>query len=331
MTGPIRTLGACAAEIDLLRKRPTFSLRSFLRRRLLVVLVLFSTSGLAGPLPPETQVNPGAGAGPAAEGVRCKGQPEGASCWMELTNHPGCYVWINHYQPDETVTWTSECAEGLAQGTGTLTEDWDGDRKTKEKTGSLVDGKAQGRWVYRDQDGTVAEGSYEAGKRHGHWVERLADGTVQEGSYESGKRQGQWELRFASGTVIGRPVRGRGTSRAIGLLRFASGTVRGGAGPLTPGFRESSPEEKRQGRWVLRFHSGTVMEGPFVAGQRQGHWVERYADGGVQEGPYEAGKRQGHWVERYADGDVLEGAYEAGKEQGRWVAFGGRGRTGRPV
>ena len=150
MTGPIRTLGACAAEIDLLRKRPTFSLRSFLRRRLLVVLVLFSTSGLAGPLPPETQVNPGAGAGPAAEGVRCKGQPEGASCWMELTNHPGCSVWINHYQPDETVTWTSECAEGLAQGTGTLTEDWDGDRKTKEKTGSLVDGKAQGRWVYRD-------------------------------------------------------------------------------------------------------------------------------------------------------------------------------------
>ena len=69
---------------------------------------------------------------------------------MELTNHPGCSVWINHYQPDETVTWTSECAEGLAQGTGTLTEDWDGDRKTKEKTGSLVDGKAQGRWVYRD-------------------------------------------------------------------------------------------------------------------------------------------------------------------------------------
>ena len=225
MTGPIRTLGACAAEIDLLRKRPTFSLRSFLRRRLLVVLVLFSTSGLAGPLPPETQVNPGAGAGPAAEGVRCKGQPEGASCWMELTNHPGCSVWINHYQPDETVTWNSECSEGLAQGTGTLTEDWDGDRKTKEKTGSLVDGKAQGRWVYRDQDGTVAEGSYEAGKRHGHWVERLADGTVQEGSYESGKRQGQWELRFASGNVSEGPYEA-GSVTAIGLSAWLPGPSR---------------------------------------------------------------------------------------------------------
>ena len=140
MTGPIRTLGACAAEIDLLRKRPTFSLRSFLRRRLLVVLVLFSTSGLAGPLPPETQVNPGAGAGPAADGVRCKGQPEGASCWMELINHPGCSVWNTFFEPGGTVTWTAVCAKGLAQGAGTLEEVWDGGKKTKEKTGRLEKG-----------------------------------------------------------------------------------------------------------------------------------------------------------------------------------------------
>ena len=253
--------------------------------RTLVVLVLFNASGLAGPFPPETQVNPGAEAGPAAEGGRCKGQTEGASCWMELANHPGCSVWNSHFQPGSTVTWTAECAAGLAHGTGTLTEVWDGVKKTKEKTGSLLDGKPQGHWVYRDQNGTVAEGSYEDGERQGRWVERLTDGTVQEGPYEAGKRQGQWELRFASGTVM--------------------------AGPFAAG--------RQQGPWVLRFASGNVSEGPYRAGEEQGPWVLRLANGTVMKGPFVSGKRHGHWVERDKDGYVLEGQYVGSLRHGWWV------------
>ena len=253
--------------------------------RMIVVLVLAGAPGLFGRLPSAIQVEPGRsgkGAAPWSEEVLCKGRPEGSSCWMELANQPGCYVWNSYFEPDETVTWTAACAEGLAEGTGTLTEVWDGGRKTKEKTGSLVEGKAQGPWIYRDQDGTGAEGSYEDGDRHGHWVERLADGTVQEGPYEAGKRQGRWVLRFASGTVM--------------------------EGPFVEG--------RQQGRWVLRLFDGTVMEGPFVAGRRHGRWVERGKDGYVAEGPYVDSLRHGWWIMR-KKGLVVEETYFA-MGQGGW-------------
>ena len=58
----------------------------------------------------------------------CADQP-GESCWMEVSQRPGCYVWNPNPQPGETVTWTAECAGGLVQGTGTL------------------------RWVYRETHG----------------------------------------------------------------------------------------------------------------------------------------------------------------------------------
>ena len=50
----------------------------------------------------------------------CADQEKGASCWMELADQHGYYVWNRYWQPDEFVTWTGECAGGVAQGTGTL-------------------------------------------------------------------------------------------------------------------------------------------------------------------------------------------------------------------
>ena len=64
------------------------------------------------------------------------------SCWMELSNHPGCYVWNPVPQPNETVTWTAECAGGMVQGTGTIT--WRYGRTIETNSGYLVDGKFSG-------------------------------------------------------------------------------------------------------------------------------------------------------------------------------------------
>ena len=287
--GPECRLPGCpqpadAANLGLLRGPSAVS------RQLLSVAL----PAAGGRLPPEILAEPGrsgAASGLPSEEVRCKGQPEGASCWMELASQPGCYVWNSYFEPDETVTWTAECSEGLAQGTGTLKEVWDAGGKSQEKTGFLEDGKAQGRWVYRDHEGNISEGAYEDGSKHGHWVERLADGTVQEGPYESGERHGDWVLRFASGTVMEGP--------------FAAG--------------------KQQGRWVLRFGSGNVSEGSYDAGKRHGHWVEKFVSGTVQEGPYEEGKRQGRWVLRFTSGTVMEGEFAAGKRHGHWVERYGDG------
>ena len=120
----------------------------------------------------------------------CAGQPEGGACWMELANQPECYVWNDSPSTDETVTWTGECAGGLAQGTGTLIWIWiwdSGQEGTQEDTGRLQAGKMQGDWVKRMPAGFVEEGPYVEGERHGHWVFRYPD-RVEEGPYVEGQR-----------------------------------------------------------------------------------------------------------------------------------------------
>ena len=212
---------------------------------------------------------------------RCDGKPKGSECWMELANQPGCYIWNPNLQPDESVVWTGECSEGLAQGTGTFKWVWDGGKESHESTGPLAAGKPHGRWVVRFSDGTVSEGPFVEGKLHGRWVVRSADETVEEGPYVEGKRHGHWVFRFSDGTVE--------------------------EGPYV--------EDKRHGRWVSRFADGTVYEeGPYVEGKRHGRWVVHIAEGFVYEGPYVEGKRHGRWVRDRADGTVEEIPFVEGKE-----------------
>ncbi len=100
----------------------------------------------------------------------CAGQWGGTECWMGLSNEPGCYVWNNFLLPEQTVTWTGECAGEFAQGQGTLKWVWDRGRgkETAEETGYLEAGKNRhGPWIRRYGNGTVHEGPYIEGKRHG--------------------------------------------------------------------------------------------------------------------------------------------------------------------
>ena len=227
----------------------------------------------------------------------CAGQPKGASCWMELTGQPGCYVRNGSLSPDATVTWTGTCSAGRAQGEGTLKWVWEDGEKTSESTGSLTDGKRHGPWVLRFEDGGVQEGPYVDGKKHGPWVSRLADGGVQEGPFVDGKRHGPWVLRLADGGVQEGPV----------------------------------VEGKKHGQWVLRLADGGVREGPYVDGKPHGPWVLRLADGDVQEGPYVDGKKQGQWVLRYPDGTVEYVTFEDGEEvrrSSRRQSQAGSGRAG---
>ena len=137
----------------------------------------------------------------------CAGKPAGAACWMEISEQPGCYVWNPGLALGATVTWTGACAGSLAQGTGTLTWLWDGNRQTA--TGRLQDGKRNGHWAFRYPNGDMQEGTMVDDKRNGHWVLRYADGNVWEGRNEDDERNGHWIIRQADGTGIGRPVRER--------------------------------------------------------------------------------------------------------------------------
>ena len=130
----------------------------------------------------------------------CEGRSEGAECWRELTDRPGCYVFDHYFEPSESVTWTGECSNGFASGMGT--ESWVGGGYGESvATGRLQDGKRYGHWVERIADGSVFEGPYVNDRRHGRGVIRLASGNVWEGPYVDGKMHGRWVGRLANGDV----------------------------------------------------------------------------------------------------------------------------------
>ena len=85
----------------------------------------------------------------------CAGQAAGSACWMETAQQPGCHLWNPGLALGATVAWTGNCEGGFAQGTGTMTWLWDGNRLTE--TGRLVDGQRTGHWIRRLPDGIVAE------------------------------------------------------------------------------------------------------------------------------------------------------------------------------
>ena len=262
--------------------------------------------------------------------TECSPLPEGSACWMELTSHPGCYVWNPAPQATETATWTGECSAGFAEGPGTVT--WTYRDGEQEHEASRRFGQPHGESVMRDSEGWVDEGPFRFGKRHGDWIERTADGAVLEGPYVDGEENGPWVLRFTDNRGIQEGPYKDGEMHGRWVHRFASGTI--GEGPYVDGKQhgrwiwtysdgqiESGPyvDGKQHGRWVVRFASGAVQEGPLVDGVRNGRWVDKDSDGDVGEGPYVDGERNGHWVQRFTDGNTAEGPFVDGKRHGHWI------------
>ncbi len=236
----------------------------------------------------------------------CAPLPEGAACWMELTSHPGCYLWNPAPQATETAAWTGECSAGFAGGPGTVI--WTYGDGEQEHEGNRRYGQPHGESVIRDSAGWVEGGPFRFGKRHGAWIERTADGAVLEGPYVDDEENGHWVLRFADGGVQEGPFVD-GERNRHWVERFANGTI--AEGPYTDG--------ERNGHWVIKFPDGGIQEGPYLGGQRNGHWIDNDVDGGIGEGSYVDGKRNGRWTWTYPDDQIESGPYENGEKHGQWV------------
>jgi hypothetical protein len=76
--------------------------------------------------------------------------------WITTTNQP-CKVWNPEPQPDESVTWSGDCKDGLATGKGSL------------------------RWTENGKPDVEFDGEYRNGKRNGHGVMSTPDGDHVEG------------------------------------------------------------------------------------------------------------------------------------------------------
>ena len=76
----------------------------------------------------------------------CTGKPEGTTCWMDLVNHPECYLWNPGLALGAAATWSGDCDDGLANGMGTITWTFEGD-KVQFEMGILTGGWRNGRWI----------------------------------------------------------------------------------------------------------------------------------------------------------------------------------------
>ena len=86
------------------------------------------------------------------EGPICTGDYSPDSCWMEIADLPGCYLWNPAPQDNETVTWSGGCSNGLAQGNGRVNWYENGELSQIEETG-FRDGRRDGLNVLRDANG----------------------------------------------------------------------------------------------------------------------------------------------------------------------------------
>ena len=275
-----------------------------------------------------------------AEGT-CEGLPKGSSCWIELTNHPECYVWNEKLYEGQTVIWSGKCSAHLPDGKGTLTwhllkEDENGkqvQRKWLEDTGLFQKGKKQGQWIEQAQytdTGRIYrlyKGPYVDGKKHGHWVEkersrdshyRLEEDShrIQEGSYVDGKRHGYWvasrydsEENKTHSTEEGPYVDGKKHGQWI--IHESEYYLRHEV-PYMDG--------KRHGQWVQQRKDGTVYEYSYMDDKPHGQLVIRFPDGIVGGGSYVDGKRHGEWLEGSAS-DKDKGRYVNGKKEGTWLNY----------
>ena len=274
----------------------------------------------------------------------CAGQDEGASCWKKIVDRLGCHVWVHHFSPASTVSWSGRCVDGIAHGEGTLAWTRDG-RTAFEQTGGLNRGKHHGGWTQRSTDGTVIEAHLVDGVPSGTFAIRHRGGIdsaaceaddlergycrvqriIEHGAMSDGARNGYWTERIcwvcqqddgpslAVYDTEGPYVNGEKTGHWVEKAM---------TGPLAGDVDEGSyVDGKKHGNWIEQFQMSrwntdgyaAIWEGPYVDDERNGRWTVRVNDGLVEEGPLVDGEKHGQWIEREPDGRCRKIEYTRGE------------------
>ena len=259
----------------------------------------------------------------------CDGLPEGSKCWMALTNHPECFMWIVNLGRDESAIWAGKCTGNVATGKGTLTrkrihKDETGKilgEHTIRATGHLKKGKKHGVWLQEFQPSNPNYDS-ETIKVERHFVEgkntkavyHYENGYSDEFEYADGKSHVKRISRNPDGRVIVVEDHVNGKRHGQSVWRFDDGTVKARATYL---------DGKMHGPSVSYFPNGTVRsEGSYVNFNKQGDWVERDSDGNVSEGEYVDDEKNGRWLIRHPNGHISYGEYSRGHKKGDLVRMG---------
>lgn len=133
---------------------------------------------------------------PPAESLAAPGRPG----WMVAARN-GCWVWNAFPSPGASVTWSGGCPRGPAQGQGQV--EWrrmeNGQPRVDRFTGTLREGRMEGRGTYTRADGDRYEGEWRDGRMNGRGTRTSADGGRYEGEYRDGRLHGRGTITWANG------------------------------------------------------------------------------------------------------------------------------------
>jgi hypothetical protein len=112
----------------------------------------------------------------------------GQERWQPIENRADCAVWDRHTVLNATVSWTGACANGRAEGNGTLVWRYlKGEKWLEERyAGTMQNGKQHGRGVLLFGNGGTYSGDWRDGTQHGSGVKIWANGDRYEGDWRNG-------------------------------------------------------------------------------------------------------------------------------------------------
>ena len=126
-----------------------------------VAAVLAMPAFAQGPAQGLTQV-PASSLPSSPEAERPSSPPTG---WV-ADSKTGCKIWDAAPDPDEKISWSGECANGMADGKGTL-QFFIGATPATRYEGDMRNGRADGHGINVEPDG---------GRYEGEWRNNVADG-----------------------------------------------------------------------------------------------------------------------------------------------------------
>lgn len=109
-----------------------------------------------------------------------------------------CKVHNPNPLPNETITWSGDCKDGYAHGTGTL-QFFKNKQKTDTYVGTYQNGRASGQGVAKFSNGDNYDGNWQDDKMHGTGVYTTAKGGVYKGEWLNGNMHGKGSYQFFNG------------------------------------------------------------------------------------------------------------------------------------
>ena len=201
---------------------------------------------------------------------------QGTEAWIADSN--GCKVWNPSPRPNESITWSGACVQGLATGQGTVQWNLSG-RPAATGTGTFREGKLHGQGVTVAMNGDRYEGAFSNGRREGRGLLTSTSGGRYEGEFVEGKFSGSGVLVLPSGD------------------RYEGNFVDG----------------RRSGRGTYIWKSGDRYEGEFLDGKMHGSGSIEKANGERLVSDFKDGKAHGRATVTRPDGTRIAGEMTDGK------------------